>query len=147
MAEPGTRHSGARLDFRCSGGCVHAASLAGTRSRAATSIYHQYTNTKAFSSDTTIEPEEAGNSCTDLDSSGTLDRNRIDYIWPSWELDNGSVCRPPLAEAQALIDFASTGTTVSGTGVNRYSDHRAVEAIVNWLPPTPPANVDGVCTI
>ncbi|HEX2295804.1 MAG TPA: hypothetical protein VHN37_10890 [Actinomycetota bacterium] len=112
---------------------------------AVTSICHQYT--KAFSFDTTIEPEEAGNSCTDLDGRGALDRNRIDYIWPSWELDNGSVCRPPLAEAQALVDFASADMTVSGTGVNRYSDHRAVEAIVNWLPPTPPVNVDGACTI
>lgn len=99
---------------------------------AATSLCQQYT--RVFPIDTNIAPHDAGNSCTDLDMDGQLDRNRIDYIWPSWEYETGQPYRPNLATAQLMIEYASADTGMSLTAPDRYSDHRAVEAIVAWPP-------------
>lgn len=83
------------------------------------------------------DPGDAANACTNILSpeGGLRDKSRIDYVWARFESDSGAVQR--LSEAAAFDQFGKAGADQLAPDPDveslRYSDHRAVHAIVRWL--------------
>lgn len=102
----------------------------------ATSFCQQFTRTDDYDP---VPPDEddLGNSCTDLNGgtgNGYLDRSRIDYIWVGWDSAPGQRWTPPAAVAAGFIEYASADTGLDLDSVTRYSDHRAVQALMMYPP-------------
>jgi hypothetical protein len=68
-----------------------------------------------------------GNSCTDTNSDGLRDRERIDYIWVRWENRRGKPQSPSRSQASALVGKADADRVCVDNDCRntRYSDHRA----------------------
>lgn len=97
-----------------------------------------------------VAPELKGatNSCTDLVNNGSgaagqdgkLDKNRIDFIWTSYENPSGTAWRPP---AQAIVPFVAYASADLGLSLDAgslgtsYSDRRAVNSLLVWPPAMP----------
>lgn len=80
-----------------------------------------------------------GTACTDLSGKddvpdGLTDRGRIDYIWARWERPNGNALPIEATNAPSLITKAATDQA----SPPRYSDHKAVRALIEWCLPIDP---------
>ena len=95
-------------------------------------ICNEWTHSKNFSG--------RGTACTDISGpedvpDGLMDRGRIDQIWARWEHSGGRARRFTFDQATRL--FARAGAD-GKTQSPRYSDHRAVRAVVRWCLPNDP---------
>ena len=102
----------------------------------ATSFCQQYT----FSTTPTLtspDTEDAESSCTDLNLDDLPDKKRIDQIWLGWN-PTGSAWTPPSGVAASYVQYASADTGLNLKSLNRYSDHRAVQALISYPPVTNP---------
>ena len=93
----------------------------------APSICDEWTRSKSFAT--------RGTSCTDVsgragEPDGHVDRGRIDYLWARWELGDGDPRSFSDEEAGEII-----GPAAADKPSARYSDHRAVRAVVSWCLP------------
>ena len=78
-----------------------------------------------------------GTSCTGTDSSdGTTanrDRGRLDILWARWTNADGTVQRDPVwARSMIVSAGADTQATPDAAVGSKYSDHRAVHAVLKW---------------
>lgn len=112
----------------------------GATNPAVAEFCQQFTRLEEFAA-TSPDLHDAANSCTDIvdgpgnpGSDGKLDKNRIDYIWVSWENSSGSAYRPGSAVAATHVPYASAdlGIDPSPLNLESYSDHRGVEALIGW---------------
>jgi endonuclease/exonuclease/phosphatase (EEP) superfamily protein YafD len=78
-----------------------------------------------------------GTSCTGTDASdGTTanrDRGRLDLLWVRWTNADGTVQRDPVwARSMIVSAGADTQATPDAAVGSKYSDHRAVHAVLKW---------------
>lgn len=121
----------------------------GTTNPMITSACHQYTHSRILQP---VAPELKGatNSCTDLVNNasgdagpdGKLDKGRIDFIWTSYENTAGAAWKPPAAAIVPFVSYASADLGLSldadVDSIGRsYSDHRAVNSLLEWPPLIP----------
>ena len=104
---------------------VHTRNPGPTPGTAHPSICTEWTHSRKFAS--------RGTACTDISGpddvpDGRADRGRIDYIFARWERPNGTPLPIDSTNAPSLITEAAT----DDTRPPRYSDHRAVRALVQW---------------
>lgn len=116
-------------------------SSGGATNPAIAEFCEQFTRIAEFAA-SSPDLHDAANSCTDIvdknnnpGSDGLLDKNRIDYIWVSWENSLGTAERPPVAALAATrVAYASAdlGVDPHPLDLTNYSDHRAVHALLTW---------------
>ena len=99
-----------------------------TRGTTSSEICDEWTRSRAYPG--------GGTSCTDVSGpggrpDGLMDRGRIDYLWARWELGSGDARSFAPGEADALV----RGAAADKVPPPRYSDHRAVRALVSWCLP------------
>lgn len=106
--------------------------------------------TKVYNLDPLDDNVEAGNSCTDINEGENpsnacatnavtdcvLDRSRIDYIWVRWEDSLGRGRIIPMESVRTRLPMASADLGLDLTSADRYSDHRAVFALMNYPVPS-----------
>ena len=107
---------------------VHAAHQGTASGTGSPAICDEWTHSRAFASE--------GTSCTDVSGSddrpdGLSDRGRIDYVWARWELGDGRARSFTSDEAADLVGRAGADKVRPP----RYSDHRAVRALLYWCLP------------
>ena len=107
---------------------VHADHQGSTPGTASSAICEEWTHARAGARD--------GTSCTDVSGrgdgpDGRMDRGRIDYLWARWELGGGRPRSFEPTQADELVH----GAQADKVQPPRYSDHRAVRALISWCLP------------
>ncbi|HEV2755171.1 MAG TPA: hypothetical protein VG318_05270 [Actinomycetota bacterium] len=101
----------------------------------ATSFCQQYTYSTTLSLGTP-DAEDVENSCTDENLDGNPDKKRIDQIWLRWGTSQnplGGATPIPVTIAASHLLYASADTGLRlNSSLSRYSDHRAVQALVQY---------------
>jgi hypothetical protein len=110
---------------------VHVRHLGLTPGTAHPSICDEWTHNRKFAA--------RGTACTDISGKqdvpdGLSDRGRIDYIFARWEKPNGNALPLDATTAQGLV----TDAAADKPPPPRYSDHRAVRALIRWCLPLDP---------